>query len=236
MTSVAGTVERIWRYPIKSTGGERLPAAAIEARGLRGDRLFAVRDRDGKFGSGKSTRRFRRMPGLMSLGSRYLDDADRVELLDPDGTPTPDPTAYIRHYLRRDDVEIAREGEIPHFDQLPVSLLSTATLDWLRAALPDVAVDERRLRPNLLVRTPPDAPAFVEDGWVGRTVRVGDSVELDIVRGCARCVMTTLPQPGLEHAPRVLRTINAARSGVLAILATVRTTGTVRVCDSVAVL
>lgn len=67
MGTVVGTIERIWRYPIKSTGGELLGEAAVDARGLVGDRLYAVRDAEGKFGSGKSTRRFRRMPGLLHL-------------------------------------------------------------------------------------------------------------------------------------------------------------------------
>ncbi|MFC8428277.1 MOSC N-terminal beta barrel domain-containing protein [Streptomyces sp. NPDC057253] len=69
----AGVIERIWRYPIKSTGGELLDRAEVEFRGLVGDRLFAVRDAQGKFGSGKNTRRFRRMPGLLQLRSRYVD-------------------------------------------------------------------------------------------------------------------------------------------------------------------
>ncbi|HEU5109086.1 MAG TPA: MOSC N-terminal beta barrel domain-containing protein, partial [Micromonosporaceae bacterium] len=66
-----GVVERLWRYPVKSTGGERVDRVAVEFRGLAGDRLWAVRDAAGKFGSGKSTRRFRHMPGLLRLGSRY---------------------------------------------------------------------------------------------------------------------------------------------------------------------
>ena len=94
MGTALGTIERIWRYPIKSTGGEPLDEAAVDARGLVGDRLYAVRDTEGKFGSGKNTRRFRRMPGLLRLRSRYPGGAATAvpELLDPDGDPVPDPT------------------------------------------------------------------------------------------------------------------------------------------------
>ncbi|WP_223836253.1 MOSC N-terminal beta barrel domain-containing protein [Streptomyces venezuelae] len=66
-----GVIERLWRYPVKSTGGERLQRVEVDERGLAGDRLFAVRDADGRFGSGKNTRRFRRMDGLLHLSSRY---------------------------------------------------------------------------------------------------------------------------------------------------------------------
>lgn len=54
MRSALGTVERIRRYPLKSTGGERLERVDIEARGLAGDRLYAVRDAEGRFGSGRT--------------------------------------------------------------------------------------------------------------------------------------------------------------------------------------
>ena len=41
--SVAGSVAEIWRYPVKSMGGERLAQSAIAARGLHADRMWAVR-------------------------------------------------------------------------------------------------------------------------------------------------------------------------------------------------
>jgi uncharacterized protein len=53
-----GVVAALWRYPVKSMAGERLTEAAVGERGLDGDRLYAVRDPAGKFGSGKNTRRF----------------------------------------------------------------------------------------------------------------------------------------------------------------------------------
>ncbi|MFJ6780414.1 MOSC N-terminal beta barrel domain-containing protein [Streptomyces yangpuensis] len=57
MADEAGVIERLWRYPIKSTGGELLQSAQVDLRGLVGDRLYAVRDGHGRFGSGKNTRR-----------------------------------------------------------------------------------------------------------------------------------------------------------------------------------
>ncbi|MFD0488374.1 MOSC N-terminal beta barrel domain-containing protein [Saccharopolyspora spinosporotrichia] len=61
-----GVVERIWRYPVKSVGGELVERADVDERGLVGDRLYAVRDAEGRFGSGKNTRRFRRMAACWS--------------------------------------------------------------------------------------------------------------------------------------------------------------------------
>lgn len=61
------------------------------------------------------------MPGLLHLRSRYPGDMGEPELLDPRGVAVPDPTAYLRGYLGRDDVQAAREEAISHFDQLPLS-------------------------------------------------------------------------------------------------------------------
>ncbi len=224
-----GVVERIWRYPVKSTGGERLDEVAVTHRGLAGDRLFAVRDQDGRFGSGKNTRRFRRMDGLLQLGSRLRDG--RPELLDQDGEPVS--VAYLHRHLGRDDVTIAREDAVSHFDQLPLSVLTTATLDWVRAAVPGVPVDERRFRPNILLRTPPGTPAFVEDDWFGAVAAIGAELRVRFERSSERCVMVNAAQRDLPHSAAVLRAVARGHDNRLDALATVVTPGLLRVGDQV---
>ena len=41
-------VQEIWRYPVKSMGGQRVAASAADGRGLLGDRVWAVIDADRK--------------------------------------------------------------------------------------------------------------------------------------------------------------------------------------------
>jgi uncharacterized protein YcbX len=231
MAEIIGVVERLWRYPVKSTCGERLTGVEVEERGLAGDRLYAVRDGTGKFGSGKNTRRFRRMDGLLRLGSRLGDRLDRPELLDPLGRPVPDPDAFLRAYLQREDVALAREDAISHFDQLPVSVLTTATLDWVREAAGTSLVDERRFRSNVLLRTPPGTRPFVEDDWFGHEGRFDSGTRLAFVRSSERCVMTGTAQPGLPHAPEILRVIAEHHGNRLDALATVSAPGRLRVGD-----
>ncbi|MFD7592227.1 MOSC domain-containing protein [Kitasatospora sp. NPDC059812] len=234
MAEIIGVIERLWRYPVKSTGGERLDSVEVDERGLAGDRLYAVRDADGKLGSGKNTRRFRRMDGLLRLSARLGHRIDGPELFDPLGRPVADPAAFLRAYLQREDVELAREDAVSHFDQLPVSVLTTATLDWVREAAPFTVVDERRFRPNILLRTPPGTPPFVEDGWFGREGQGGTGARLAFVRSSERCAMTGAPQPGLPHAPEILKAIVHAHDGRLDALAEVAAPGRLSVGDELA--
>ncbi|MDH6704698.1 uncharacterized protein YcbX [Kitasatospora sp. MAA19] len=233
MAEIIGVIERLWRYPVKSTGGERLDSVEVDERGLAGDRLYAVRDGDGKLGSGKNTRRFRRMDGLLRLSARLGHRIDGPELFDPLGRPVADPTAFLRAYLQRGDVELAREDAVSHFDQLPVSVLTTATLDWVREAVPFAVVDERRFRPNLVLRTPPGTPPFVEDSWFGRRAHTeaSDGARLAFVRSSERCAMTGAAQPGLPHAPEILKAVVHAHDGRLDALAEVAAPGRLRLGD-----
>ncbi|MFE2109118.1 MOSC domain-containing protein [Kitasatospora sp. NPDC059463] len=234
MAEIIGVIEQLWRYPVKSTGGERLDSVEVDDRGLAGDRLYAVRDGNGKLGSGKNSRRFRRMDGLLRLSARLGHRLDGPELFDPLGRPVLDPTAFLRAYLQRDDVELAREDAVSHFDQLPVSVLTTATLDWVAEAAPSAVVDVRRFRPNVLLRTPPGTPPFTEDAWFGREAHgsARSAARLAFVRSSERCVMTTAAQPGLPHAPEILKALAAYHDSRLDALAEVAAPGRLAVGDT----
>ncbi|MFB7619021.1 MOSC domain-containing protein [Kitasatospora sp. NPDC056181] len=234
MAEIIGVIEQLWRYPVKSTGGERLDSVDVDERGLAGDRLYAVRDGAGRFGSGKNTRRFRRMDGLLRLSSRLGHRLDAPELFDPLGRPVADPTAFLRAYLQRPDVALAREDAVSHFDQLPVSVLTTASLDWVREAAPSAVVDVRRFRPNILLRTPPGTPPFVEDTWFGREARgsARGGARLAFARSSERCAMTTAAQPGLPHAPEILKALAQAHDNRLDALAEIATPGRLNVGDA----
>lgn len=237
-----GTLVRLWRYPVKSMRGEQLDAAAVDERGLVGDRRFAVRDADGRFGSCKNTRRFRRMDGLLDFHSGYGDETAALvpHLVTPDGArhavPSPDADAAVRAYLRRKDVRVMAEEEVPHHDAAPLHLLSTATLDWFVEALQDVPADERRLRPNLVVRLP-GMPAFAEDGWEGRQVRIGsgpDAVVARWVKRAERCRTLNVAQDDLPYSSRGLKAL-AGRDLLLGVYLEVLVGGRVRVGDPIAV-
>ena len=222
-------VVEIRRYPIKSLLGEQLTTADVEQRGLAGDRLWAVRDRDGKLGSGKNTRRFRRMPGLFDLRGRCVGAGTDVELADGQrfAADDPDGHAALSQALNR-RVTLAREAEVMHHDEGPVSVITTAGLRRL-GDLVGEPVDPARFRANLLVEVP--GRGFFEDDWLDHTLCVGPSVVLRVRRPLTRCVMVDLAQDQVPAHGRILQTLADHHGMTFGVWATVEVGGRVAVGD-----
>ncbi len=92
------------------------------------------------------------------------------------------------------------------FDLALLRVITTATLEHLRALDPGATFDVRRYRPNLLVETD-DEPGFVENDWPGRTLVLGTDARATVTMPTMRCVMTTLPQEDLPRDRATLRAI-----------------------------
>ena len=221
-----GTLVKLWRYPVKSVGGEECERVEVDPRGVEGDRRYAILDAEGKLGSGKTTRRFRQIDGLLDLRAAYQGEVP--ELFFPDGTRLAGDDSGVHSALARFlkmPVTLAREQETPHRDAGPVHLITTAALAWLRAALPDSMIDERRFRPNLVIETP--GCGQVERDWIGKTLAIGENVRLRVVERTERCRMVTLPQGALPHDPRVLGSIVRDADSGFGVYAEVVAAGTI---------
>ena len=80
----------IRRYPVKAMGGEYPTDAALDERGIVGDRWFAVHDADGFLATGKNGRRFRRHDEVFDHGAITEDGVVWVHCEDgrwPVGAP-----------------------------------------------------------------------------------------------------------------------------------------------------
>ena len=233
MNSV-GTIASLWRFPVKSMLGERLTQAPVDVRGVLGDRLYAVRDPDGKLGSGKNTRRFRRMPGLFDFHARY-DGLTPVITL-PDGTEVRGDDEHVHwaigNALGRPEVTLTREDVISHFDEQPLHIVTSASVRWLADLVPHIETDERRLRPNLVIDVAETA-GHPEDRWVGRELHIGSHLVVDIVQRAQRCVMVNLAQDELPDSSDVLQAIAEANNMDLGVHARVLSPGRIRVGDEV---
>ena len=121
------------------------------------------------------------------------------------------------------------------FDAAVVHLLTTATLESLRALTPGSRFEVPRFRPNIVVALDDGAQGFPENDWAGRTLRIGDEVRLAISEPCPRCVMTTVSQGDLPKDPDVLRTVVQRNAGNVGVLASVVRGGRIRRGDAAVV-
>lgn len=240
---IIGSVDSIWRYPVKSMGGEQLSNVEVTHNGLRGDRAFALIDvATGKVVSAKNPRRW---PGLLHFQACH-DTTDRVIITFPNGIQYVIGDSLVdaalstwfgrqvelRSLLAKQSIievcdpnanERVTEEEIlsgTFFDASPVHLVTTATLRKLSQHYPGGLFDRCRFRPNLVIDCG-DRTGFVENEWIGRIVYLGTDVRLRICGPCPRCIMTTLDQSGFRADRGILTaaaTHNAGSVGVYAVV------------------
>ncbi|WP_217428171.1 MOSC domain-containing protein [Microlunatus speluncae] len=226
---VAARLARIWRYPVKSMAGESLESAAVSWHGLAGDRRWAFVRPDHE-SNGFPWHTIREEPRMWLYSARLRDpgrpDASTAEVLTPAGETleVTDPALAEQLGARLRLMRLHRGA----FDTMPVSLIGSATAAELcrTAGLP---VDPRRFRPNLLVET--DEP-FVEDSWVGRTLRIGDAV-LRVDRSDKRCVAINVDPETGQVSPELLRLVAKTRGSAAGVYATVVVPAEVRVAADI---
>jgi len=225
-------VSGLWRYPIKSLAGERLDELFFDERGVKYDRLWAIVDDAGGIASGKTTRRFRKVDGLLRHSSRLQDDTPVISLADGRsavlGTVEAD---QLVHEIAGQRWSLQRENAIPHFDEGGVHLLTTATLATLSSAVREPITVER-LRPNLLLEV--GGGGLPEDEWVGRAVHIGE-VTLRVTNRTIRCVMVNQAQARLPARRDALKAIGRVNQAYAGVYAQVLTPGWVRAGDTVEV-
>ncbi|HZC08143.1 MAG TPA: hypothetical protein VE338_21075 [Ktedonobacterales bacterium] len=158
------TVCELWRYLVKSLLGERGEHFSLDQRGMIGDRLYAVRDEAGKFGSGKPTRHFRRIDGLFRCRAVYNGGVPLITFSDASTLRGDDPAIHeaLTAHLGL-SATLSREADISHLDAGQVHILTTASLrplrtlgaSWLAGSgdRAEAALDECRFPPNVLVET-----------------------------------------------------------------------------------
>ncbi len=227
-------VLELWRYPIKSIGGERLEQGDVGEHGLLGDRGWGLVDEaTGKVLTG------RREPRLLMATCRIVDGQPITTTADGHELRTSaDYSDWLGTAVRLDragdeggtyenpmDVENDADwvswqgpgGAWHDSGRSRVSILSTGSLR---------AWDQRRFRANVLV----DGDG--ENALIGSAVTIG-TTRLNVVKGIERCVMVTRPQPGLEGDLDVLKTVNRDFDGILSVGAVISQRGVMAVGDEI---
>ncbi len=138
-----GTIKNIYRYPVKTMGGEEVNQCFVDETGVLGDRVWTMYDQNGGGICGG-----KRYPALMQFDARFTATptpehrAAQAEITMPDGTvlATDDPSAskqisdvlgvemalmpvmpadQLDHYRRDPSVEFSEEGLRAMFARTP---------------------------------------------------------------------------------------------------------------------
>ena len=225
-----GLVADLWRFPVKSFGGERVRRMFIGPFGALGDRRHALVDREGTPISA------RRQTSLLRYAAEYIDPetAEDVRVTTADGRvmalDDPDLTSELSGLLDT-DVDIARFSHGCH-DAGAVHLITLQSLAAVSESFGD-DIDVRRFRPNLVLELSAARP-FAEADWVGRRLSIGERLELEILVATERCVVTTVDPDTNARDKRIHQAIITERENFFGVYARVRRPGWVSVGDGVA--
>jgi len=219
-------VDQLWRYPVKSVGGEQLTGARVGLLGIEGDRVIAVRDeKDEVTWAGA-------VPALMQLRAVTVG-AGVAELILPGGerfrSDAPDAGSRLSAAAQ---AKVTLAGHRPDQTDTALHIVTTTTLHSLGSALPESGIDATRFRPNLVLAGVLDEvrSGYPEHDWIGRRMAIG-ALRLRFSKGCDRCVMITKETPTVAHDRAVLRWVARELGNTLGVYAAVEAPGDIRVGD-----
>ena len=214
MPTEIGHVEAIFRYPVKSMGGERLEAAKLGWHGLDGDRRLAFRRIDDRSGFPWLTAG--KLPDLVRFAPYRREDGAQGDLHLPTHVRTPDgeempvfgedlATEVGRRYGAPVQMMQLKHGI---FDAASISVIASDTVREI-GRLAGLSADVRRFRPNVVVRLLRSVP-FQEDEWLGGVLLFGeghDAPAIAVTMRDVRCSMVNLDPDSASPAPEVLKAV-----------------------------
>jgi uncharacterized protein len=207
-----GHVEAIFRYPVKSMGGERLEEADLGWYGLDGDRRLAFRRIDNR--SGMPWLTASKLPDLLLFAPQCREDRAQGDI--PTHIRTPEGQELLVF-----GEDLAGEGESRYgarvqmmqlrhgiFDEASISVIATDTICEI-GRLAGRNLDMRRFRPNVVVRSLRSVP-FHEDEWLGGVLSFGDGDDapaINVTMRDERCSMVNLDPDSGSPAPEVMKAV-----------------------------
>ena len=253
---ILGTVDSVWRYPVKSMRGEELEEIFVGFPGVYGDRLYGFRSSEAPEGFPYFTGRDRREMIRYRPHFRHPERAARpanleqaqqknaaplsasqnelaIEIETPDGQllAIDDPLLTERLSDGQNHALSLLRSERALVDARPVSVFSVQTAKQLGNEA-GMDVDKRRFRANLYLNLPNVAP-FGEEEFIGRSLRIGPTVVVSILGRDSRCMMVTLDPDTAEKSPALLKAIAQNHGGNAGLYAAVLLEGMARKGDTV---
>jgi uncharacterized protein YcbX len=261
--STIGTVESLWRYPVKSMRGQELDELFAGYAGVYGDRLFAFESSAARKGfpffTGREQRqiiRYRprfRNPDKAARPINQVEAETLAPLLNPiSASPaelmvdveTPDGKTFaiddpalieaIRGGLEDNHQLTLLRSDRAMTDCRPLSIFAVQTAKKLGEEV-GIVVDKRRFRANIYLDLSSSA-GFAEDQFIGKTLRIGSKVVVSVLARDTRCMMIVLDPDTAEKTPAILKRVVQAHESKAGIYAAVLTEGMIRKGDPVELL
>jgi uncharacterized protein YcbX len=238
MLTEIGQVEAIFRYPVKSMGGERLEVANLGWHGLDGDRRLAFRridDRSGFPWLGAS-----KLPDLLRFAPCRREDGAQGDLpthvRTPDGEELPVFGESLATEVGRRYGAPVQMMQLKHgmFDDASISVIGSDTVREI-GRLAGRSPDVRRFRPNIVVRSLRPVP-FQEDEWVGGVLSFGegdDAPAITVTMRDVRCSMVNLDPDSATPTPEVLKAVVGANQNNAGVYAAVTRIGRLAVGQTI---
>ena len=258
MTTI-GTVESLWRYPVKSMRGAEMPEVFMGFSGIYGDRCYAFKNSAARKGVPYLTATAQHRMLLYSPQFRYPERAFKppnlteAESIVPGITPangnaedmvldvvTPsgeivsiDDPVLIKllgtGISQKNQLKLVRSDRALT-DCRPISLISLSTVRQVEAEA-GVSVDKRRFRANIYFNFGSEGGGFAEDNFVGRRLRIGSKAIIMVLERDPRCKMISLDPETGEHNPEILRKVVKAHDNFAGVYCAVLVEGLLKKGD-----
>jgi uncharacterized protein YcbX len=227
-----GRVVGLWRYPVKSMGGEALAEVDVSWHGFAGDRRWAF-IRNSAVQSGFPWLTLREHGNMNHYRPSFVDptqpDKSPTVVLTPSGSILDVADPALGAELCPSGARVIKQDR-GIFDTFPLSVITTQTIGRL-GDMVGTTLDVERFRPNILVDAADDSP-FPEDGWVGSVVRIA-GLRMRIDKRDGRCAVITIDPVTSERDPAILRSVARDRQGCLGVYGSTVEPGRIRVNDPV---
>ena len=206
-------VTEIWRYPVKTMGGEKLQRVHMGPLGIDGDRVVHVEDTQGRVITSRSHPRFLGRKGTLSV--------DGAPLVDGQPWNSPEVAAEVVD-IAGPGAKLVRYDGAERFDVLPLLVATDG-------AIAAFGHDHRRLRPNIVIG---GVEGLTEREWPGGCLRIG-KVLIGVQDLRLRCIMTSYDPDTLVQEKEITRGIYRRFDGKLALNCFVIEGGEIAVGDEV---
>lgn len=232
-----GRIEALYRYPVKSMGGESLEQAQLGFHGIEGDRRLAFRMLEARHGFPWLSGGW--LPELLSYTPVRRPNAKAplpTHVRTPDGEELPMFSEELAAEVSHRHGHPVQMMQLKHgiFDEASVSVIATSTIDEL-GRLTQTPADVRRFRPNVVVRTTSNNP-FEEDQWVGGTLRFGegpDAPTVAVTMRDLRCSMINIDPEGGPTNPALMKACVQANDNNAGVYCTVTRDGPLAVGQAI---